>query len=222
MTLQASGLAGGRGARTLFSGIGFEIEAGEALRVEGRNGSGKTTLLRMVCGLVEPQAGEVRWRGQRVDAGVAAAAPWGARLLHIGHAAGIKDELSALENLRVAASLAGWPCSDTQARQALEAVGLRSRLGLPARSLSQGQRRRVQLARLALPASADVLVLDEPFNALDAESSAWLSEALSRRLDEGAVLVYTTHQDQTLRCRRAHRVQLGRREPVAPMRAEAS
>lgn len=222
MTLQAIGLVGGRGAHAraqpLFSGVDFSLADGEALRVTGCNGSGKTTLLRTLCGLTEPQAGSLLWRGvpvwrtpgQERDHGHPA---WPQDVHYIGHAAGLKGDLSALENLRFAQALAGRPCTHEQAEQALQALGLGPRLAsAPARTLSQGQQRRAVLARLALPSDRDppgLLVLDEPFNALDATSVAVLTDLLAQRLAQGAILVYTTHQGQSVPARRTQAWHLG-------------
>jgi len=217
MMLQAIGLAGGRGPHArvhpLFSDLDVALGEGESLRVTGRNGSGKTTLLRTLCGLIEPLAGELLWRGRPVRRDGTA---WRSELRYIGHAAGLKDDLSALENLRVAQALAGRPCSEAQAAQALQALGLDPRaVAAPARTLSQGQKRRAVLARLALPVghgAPGLLVLDEPFNALDAASVAQLTALLAQRLAQGAMLIYTTHQGQSVPARRAQTWHLGAAE----------
>lgn len=217
MMLQAIGLVGGRGPHArvhpLFSDLDVALGEGESLRVTGRNGSGKTTLLRTLCGLIEPLAGELLWRGRPVRRDGTALR---SELLYIGHAAGLKDDLSALENLRVAQALAGRPCSEAQAAQALQALGLDPRAAAaPARTLSQGQKRRAVLARLALPVghgAPGLLVLDEPFNALDAASVAQLTALLAQRLAQGAMLVYTTHQGQSVPARRAQTWHLGAAE----------
>lgn len=206
MTLQASQLAYARGRQTLFEGLELEVQPGEALRVAGRNGSGKTSLLRVLCGLATPRAGLVRWQRRSIRA---ARDHFHQALLYIGHGSGLKDDLTASENLRMGAVLSGKTCSLAQARQALAALGLAERAHVPARALSQGQRRRVVLARLALEPSSALLILDEPFNALDAESSQVLSQLLNHHLQAGAVVVYTTHQAQTLAASTTHELHLG-------------
>lgn len=206
MTLQASGLAYARGARTLFADLDFDVKPGEALRVAGRNGSGKTSLLRVLSGLAEPLRGEVRWQGRAIRA---QRDVFHQALAYIGHGNGVKDDLSALENVRTSAALSGRACSSAQALQALRQMGLGNRAHLPARVLSQGQRRRVVLARLAIGPVAPLLVLDEPFNALDQESVEALSSWLNQQLAQGASVVYTTHQSQLLTVARHHEVQLG-------------
>ncbi|HEX5785536.1 MAG TPA: cytochrome c biogenesis heme-transporting ATPase CcmA [Burkholderiaceae bacterium] len=190
MTLQATQLALSRGNRSLFTGLDFEVQPGEALRIVGSNGSGKTSLLRVLCGLSEPQAGTVRWRGQAIRS---ARDALHRHLLYIGHAAGLKDDLTACENLQLASTLAGRRCSREQAVRALNQLGLQGRAHLPARVLSQGQRRRVLLARLAQEPDEALIVLDEPFNALDQDAVAQVSGLLVYQLAAGATLVYTSH-----------------------------
>lgn len=206
MTLQASGLTYARGRRKLFSELDFTVKAGEALRVAGRNGSGKTSLLCLLSGLADPQKGEVLWQGRSIRS---QRDVFHRSLTYIGHRHGIKDDLTALENVRTNATIAGRACSHEQALAALAHMGLRQRAHLPARVLSQGQRRRVLLARLAIAPVAPLLILDEPFNALDQESVEVLSSWLKRQLDQGASLVYTTHQSQLLTAAHHHELYLG-------------
>lgn len=206
MTLQASGLTYARGQRKLFSNLDFDVKPGEALRVAGRNGSGKTSLLCVLCGLAEPQRGEVRWQGRSIRS---QRDVFHRSLAYIGHRHGIKDDLTALENVRTSAALAGRACSSAQALHALDQLGLRNRAHMPVRVLSQGQRRRVVLARLAIEPVVPLLILDEPFNALDQESVEVLSSWLSRQLADGASVVYTTHQSQLLTASRHHELRLG-------------
>jgi heme exporter protein A len=196
MALKGTQLACERGGRRLFAGIDVEVGAGEALWVQGDNGSGKTSLLRLLCGLLAPTLGTVQWCGQdlrrlRED--------FHRELLYIGHAPGLKDELSAAENLQFGARLRGADGDVRDAEAALERVGLGRQAHLPAGRLSQGQRRRVALARLHLPRRPRLLVLDEPFAALDAAASERLEAALAHHLSEGGTVVYTTHQAQALR-----------------------
>ena len=208
MMLQASRLALDRGYRRLFSELAFTLQAGEALRVTGPNGSGKTSLLRVLCGLAQPSAGEVLWRGQALNHDREA---FHRELLYVGHLSGIKDDLNPIENVQAAAAWRGRPCSEAQALSALSELGLRTRARVPSRALSQGQRRRVLLAQLALQPAAHLSILDEPFNALDQDSIALVTALLEQQLDAGGAVVYTTHQGQTLRARHTHELKLGGR-----------
>lgn len=210
MTLQASQLAFARGNRPLFTDVSFELKPGEALRVAGRNGSGKTSLLRVLCGLSQALKGDVRWQGQLI---ARQRDSFHQSLTYMGHGLGLKDDLTACENVQISAVLAGHACTRSQAQGALAQFGLKGKADLPARVLSQGQRRRVLLSRLALApaegASARLLVLDEPFVALDQESVSLLASVLERQLVQGAMLVYTTHQPLALKASGTHELLLG-------------
>ncbi|MBU1358065.1 MAG: cytochrome c biogenesis heme-transporting ATPase CcmA [Gammaproteobacteria bacterium] len=184
-----------RGGRSLFEGLNLRVPAGRALHVSGANGSGKTSLLRMVCGLLMPTDGEVLWRGQRAGHRNEAMAR---ELVYLGHAAGLKDELSAEENLLAATRLAGRPVASQDAVDALSASGLRGQEDVAVRRLSQGQRKRVSLAQLLLARSSSLWVLDEPFNALDASASAWLRALIASQVASGGVVLLTDHQDHPL------------------------
>ena len=188
--LQVIALSCERGGRPLFAPQSFTLSPGQAMQIEGDNGSGKTSLLRMVCGLAPTASGEVRWGGQAI-AQVRHA--FLRDLLYLGHNLGLKDELSAVENLRVASVLAGHPVSHEQALQALQAQGLEARAHLPLRVLSQGQKRRVALARLHL-SKARLWVLDEPFVALDTLAVHALQQVLRNHLQQDGLLLFTSHQ----------------------------
>jgi len=199
MHLQVHRLACARGERQLFSDLSFELRGGEALWLKGRNGSGKTSLLRLLCGLGRPLLGEVRWNGVPIQR---LREDYHRQLVYSGHAGAVKDDLSAWENVAMGSALAGIACSRAQAHGALASVGLDAVADRPARALSQGQRRRVGLARLALEPLPPLLLLDEPFVALDQPSVQALCGALDRHLERGGMLVYTTHQAQPLRAGR--------------------
>ena len=192
-----------RGGRRLFSALTQSIHPGQLLRVQGDNGAGKTSLLRMICGLMEPTEGQMLWRGQRTSA---LKEELGRELIYLGHAAALKDELSPLENLRTACTLSGQPTTERAARQALTQAGLRGHESTVVRKLSQGQRKRSVLARLALghaspdnetppnmPPSMPLWVLDEPFNSLDSSATAWLVGLIKTQLQQGGVVVLTSH-----------------------------
>lgn len=188
--LRGEGLAAIRGDRSLFAGLELELDAGELLYVNGPNGSGKTTLLRMLCGLVLPAAGRVLWKGEEIHQ---LGDGFRAELLYCGHHNAVKDDLSGLENLRTASRLAGFDLNEAEALEALERMGLSGYEDLPTRVLSQGQKRRVGLARLLL-SQASLWVLDEPFNALDVSAVESLQSTIRGHLDGGGMVVLTTHQ----------------------------
>ena len=206
MTLQAHHIACVRGGRTLFSNLDLAVAPGEALWVAGANGSGKSSLLRILCGLAPPAAGTVHWRGRDI---AATRDDYHRDLFYCGHAPGLKDDLPAWRNIDVARRIAGQASGIDDARRALALFGLEHALHLPCAILSQGQRKRVLLSRLALAPRPALLILDEPFSALDAGSIATLRALLERHLGDGGSIVYTTHQDLELGAGRLHRLDLG-------------
>ena len=189
--LELQAVACVRGGRTLFSDVNLALQPGQLLRVSGVNGAGKTSLLRMLCGLLAPAQGRVLWQGQAI---ASLRDEFNRQLVYVGHAAALKDDLSALENLQTAGVLGGSVSTDSDALAALAQAGLRGRERVPARILSQGQRRRVALARLELGGASKLWVLDEPFNALDNAATAWLLALVTAQLARGGVVVLTSHQ----------------------------
>lgn len=188
--LTASNLAVRRGDRALFSGVEVSLDVGELLYVSGVNGSGKTTLLRLLCGLTLPEEGEVCWSGENIRS---LGDDYHRQLFYFGHLNAIKDELSGLENLQAAMALAGQPVSEDEAIEALDKMGLEGYEDLPSKVLSQGQKRRVALARLLLT-RARLWILDEPFTALDVVAIAHLRDTLRAHLAAQGLVVLTTHQ----------------------------
>ncbi|KAF4516375.1 hypothetical protein B566_EDAN000618 [Ephemera danica] len=190
-----------RGERELFSGLNFTVTPGLLFAIVGENGSGKSSLLRMLSGLLPSARGVIRWNGTAIDE---VHDDYRRHLTYLGHLNGIKDDLTPVENLQISAELFGDDHSATAAREALQAVGLgRHTEGLPTRVLSQGQKRRVALARLWL-SKRPVWILDEPFAALDDAGTALLTERLARHLETGGMAVVATHQavgvrDESLR-----------------------
>ncbi len=192
--LSVTDLACARGERTLFRGINFQVQAGEILLVQGGNGQGKTSLLRLLTGLSTPLEGEIRWRGERIQD---CRERYHAEMAYIGHVNGIKDDLTPMENLRMAAGLAGRRLDEARAEQTLGRLGLALCLDLPARVLSFGQRRRVALAGV-LTAGALLWILDEPLTGLDVHGVALLESLLHEHTEQGGLVVMTTHQPLSL------------------------
>jgi heme exporter protein A len=192
--LEASDLELERGGRRLFRGLTLALAKGELLRVAGANGSGKTTLLKILCGLLSPQAGEVRWQGAPIRL---LREDYSRQLVYLGHAPAVKDELTAAENLAITCTLAGLPAAPQAVRQALDAYGLPSS-EVPVRRLSQGQRRRAALARLLLSEAVPLWLLDEPFTALDAAAARFTGELIAQHVARGGAAIYTTHQDAAI------------------------
>lgn len=176
LLLSADGLAGRRGGRLLFDALSFTLAAGQIVWLRGRNGSGKTSLLRLLAGVAQPEVGTLRR---------------GAPLLYVAHANALKDDLTAAESLAFLARLHGQPTASVP--DALARFGLRTLADAPVRVLSQGQRRRVTLARLALAPAAAVWLLDEPFDALDDEGTRALATLLRDHAAQGGAAVIASH-----------------------------
>ncbi len=188
--LQVVDLTCSRGDRALFEKLSFSVQPGELLYVQGANGSGKTTLLRTLCGLSQPADGEVRWQGTPISQ---LADDYRSQLCYIGHANGIQGDLSAAENLRFGTCVGGAD-SHADIAAALERVGLTKAARLPAKFLSQGQKRRLALARL-LVTTKPLWILDEPLTALDVHFGAIMNERLTAHVAAGGLVVITSHQE---------------------------
>ncbi len=171
-----------RGGRRLVDKLTLEIAGGELVLVEGANGAGKTTLLRSLAGLSSiGLTGSIACHSEK--------------LLFLGHKAGVKQLLTARENL-------AWFCDSHLAPHAgidaaLEQVGLYGYENVLCRHMSAGQQRRVNLARLYL-SRADLWLLDEPFTAIDREGVKALTQTLVERVQAGAAVIMTSHQDLPL------------------------
>ena len=190
--LQAIDLSCLRGDRRLFRGLNFTVAPGEALRVHGDNGVGKTSLLRILAGLSPAAAGTVRWRGKDLER---ASEDYLRDLVFIGHANALKEDLTPVENLLAAVTLAGIESDESTVRGCLAREGLEDASDLPVQWLSQGQKRRVALARLGQCDSRALWILDEPFSALDRLSVERLCGRIGTHVSRGGIAVLTTHQD---------------------------
>lgn len=204
--IKVQDLACVRDERVLFENLNFELLQGEVLFIEGRNGSGKTTLLRTLCGLFTPSEGEVYWCGESIRT---LAEEYTRDLVYIGHRPGIKEDLTGVENLRIASILDGIELDEDAAWNALERMGLAGHEDLPVRVLSAGQKRRVALARL-LVSNARLWILDEPFTALDKAAVGFLQSVIHEHLDRGGMVMLTTHQEITLTDGEVKRLHLGK------------
>lgn len=194
--LQTADLAVQRGERLLVEHLDVELPPGSVTWLRGRNGRGKTSLLRLVSGLASPAAGRVTIAGQpqrRADT------TWRRALLYIGHQNALKDDLAASEALAFLMRLAGIPTPFAQIDEALRRLGVFAKRRAMVRTLSQGQRRRVALARLALSMATPLWLLDEPFDALDVDGIATLNELLTEHARAGGATLLTSHQPLSLK-----------------------
>ena len=203
--LEASDLDCRRGGRALFRGLSFALRGGELLRVAGANGSGKTSLLKILCGLLTPDQGEVRWRGESIRR---LREDYARNLVYLGHAPAVKDDLTAAENLSIACTLTGIEAPAQSVHEALARYGLPAG-EVPVRKLSQGQRRRAALARLLLSQGVPLWLLDEPFAALDASAARLTEELIASHVAGGGAVAYTTHQEANIRAGVLRVVELG-------------
>lgn len=193
-----------RGDRRLFSGLNFALNPGTLLHLQGPNGSGKTTLQRAICGLLLPREGEIRWNGEGIRS---LKEEYCREVVYLGHLNGIKNDLTGLENLRFSATLDGDSLHDDLLWDALKRMGLSGVEDLPTKVLSQGQKKRVALARLLL-SSAQLWVLDEPFVGLDVHAVELLQSLVSEHVAAGGMVILTTHQEVALTSGRIQRLKL--------------
>jgi len=203
--LEIEGLACVRGDKQLFSGLSFSLEAGSLLHVHGPNGSGKTTLLRAIAGLVLQENGEIRWNGEVTEK---QKDDFNRELLYLGHHYGLKFELTGYENLKVFANLSGAEISEHEVETALTRFGLAHCVELPVKVLSQGQKRRVALARLLLQRSR-LWILDEPFVALDMAAVELLLGVIKAHVADGGMVILTTHQEVAIEAGHLQHLHLG-------------
>ena len=202
--LEARDLECVRGRRQLFAGVSFVMQPGDCYELRGPNGSGKTSLLRMLCGLLPPTSGRILWRGAPINQ---CRQEFLAAVTYVGHRSSVKHELTMLENLLVATALSGWDVSRERARAALERMGLTGLDDAPGRRLSEGQQRRVALARL-VACRTPVWFLDEVQAALDETATKVLMEVIDEHLGEGGIAVIATHQPLELVRHSSRRIEL--------------
>ncbi|MDM0106856.1 cytochrome c biogenesis heme-transporting ATPase CcmA [Variovorax sp. J22R24] len=184
-------LACARGGRRVFAGVTFDAAPGDVVQVRGSNGSGKSSLLRLLCGLLQPTGGDVHWRGRHVGAHEA---DFAREVAYMGHAGGMSGELTVRENLRFSLHVAGSASGDAACRDVLQRLQLADREHERLRHLSQGQQRRLSLARVLL-SQRPLWLLDEPCAGLDAEGERSFDAFLAEHVRRGGMAVVTTHRD---------------------------
>ncbi|MBY7802580.1 cytochrome c biogenesis heme-transporting ATPase CcmA [Vibrio fluvialis] len=203
--LEVKNLTAIRDERVLFEGLSFTIQSGELVQIEGRNGTGKTTLLRIVTGLGDRDDGEIHWNNVNIEADRDS---YHQELLFLGHQAGVKRELTALENLRFYQAVHAAGTQEEDLYQALTQVGLAGREDVPVAQLSAGQQRRVALARLWL-SRQKLWILDEPLTAIDKQGVKVLEALFLQHAEQGGIVVLTTHQDMFADNPKLRKIKLG-------------
>ncbi|MFV1997727.1 MAG: cytochrome c biogenesis heme-transporting ATPase CcmA [Acidiferrobacterales bacterium] len=194
-----------RGDRLLFTNLSLSLSPGQLLHIKGANGSGKTTLLRAICGLFIPQQGDILWNDANIDS---LDEDYRREFFYLGHLNGIKDDLNALENLAISNRLNNNELNNEQICDALGKMGLAGFEELPTKMLSQGQKRRVALTHLLLN-STPLWILDEPFVALDTNAVQLLQSVIADKLQNGGLVLLTTHQEVALPTGEIYQLQLG-------------
>jgi heme exporter protein A len=193
--LEAVDVSCRRGEELLFRDLSFEILPGQLVWLRGQNGSGKTSLLRIVAGLSPPDAGVVSLGAGRAR-------------VYIGHANALKDDLTVTESLTFLARLHGLDSEPEAVRAALRTLAIHHRRHATVRTLSQGQRRRVALARLALERAPSLWILDEPFDALDTEGVKAVNQLLVGHLGRQGSVLLTSHLQLDLQSTAVHELDL--------------
>ncbi len=186
--LTCESLAVARGERTLFEGLSFAVDAGEAVALTGPNGSGKTSLLRAIAGLIRPESGRIAFSGEGAPLEAEEARAAGLHLL--GHQDGLKPTRTAGEELDFQAAWTGADRAGIDA--AIAALELKPLLALETRKLSAGQRRRLALGRL-IASPRPLWLLDEPLAPLDARWRDSLGFLMAAHLKAGGLILAAVH-----------------------------
>lgn len=183
-----------RGNEWLFNDLSFQIFPGQIVWLQGQNGRGKTSLLRLIVGLAQPERGALMWAVPQEGLDTVTRK----NLVYIGHTNGLKDDLTVTESLQFLARLHGRDSSPEAVTNALQMMQMLHRKNALVRTLSQGQRRRVALARLALERDPCMWVLDEPFDALDAQGISVVNQLLLEHIQRGGCVFLTSHLSLSL------------------------
>ena len=201
--LTVAGLHLWRGDRHVLRGLDFEAIPGHCVLLTGRNGAGKTSLLRVIAGLLEPEEGEVRWRGQHARE---IRDEFHAELAYLGHEPPLKGDLTGRENLRFATGIRRLVSPD-EIDTALVRTGASPFADRPARTLSAGQKRRVALAGVLLTQAA-LWLLDEPATNLDADGQQLVSDLIAAHVGGNGMVVAAVHHALVLPSEKVRRLEL--------------
>ncbi len=182
-----------RGYRELFNKLSFELSPGEILHIKGENGTGKTSLLRILAGLALPVSGDISFEGYDCRK---YRSEYNEQIAFIGHKLGIKLELTPVENIHSYCEL-GKSCTEQQILDVLEKVGLYGFEEMYCNQLSAGQKRRVAIAQ-AILSKARLWILDEPFTSLDVVGVDYFLRVIQQHINEGGMVLLTTHQEVNL------------------------
>ena len=194
IAIQVSRLSKSFGGRTVLDGVDFQIAAGQSVALTGANGAGKTTLLGCLAWALRPDGGEVRWFGQLAGGNVALRRAIGL----LAHESGLYSHLTLRENLLFAARMSAAGDAAGISQRWLELTGLAPHANALPTQLSRGMRQRLAVGR-ALIHDPPILLLDEPFAALDAAGAEWLSALLAELRNRGRTLCFVAHEQERVR-----------------------
>jgi heme exporter protein A len=189
LAVEARGLCRRYGRRWALVDVTFDLPRGSALMVAGRNGSGKSTLFRVLATAIRADRGTARIEGHDIHGAKPAVRQLIALLTHQSH---LYEALSALENLQVAARFLGKDARAAALVPLLAEVGLAERAGDPVATFSAGMRKRLSFARTLLQEAA-VVLLDEPYGALDPPGFRLVDRFFSLLRRRGATVLVATH-----------------------------
>lgn len=192
-TLTVNNLSCEKGEQLLFEKLSFALEQGEVMQIRGINGCGKTSLLRILAGIGFANSGEILWNNQLIEKN---REQYQSAIHYIGHKLGLKDDLTATENLQFCCNILGR--DDSEIPSILNALGFAANCQLLVRALSAGQKRRIALAKLML-LPARLWILDEPFTAIDQEGIGLLANLMEKHLANSGMIIFTSHQDIPLK-----------------------
>ena len=186
--LNIKNLACWRNDQVLFNNLNLSLSPANVLFLQGENGSGKTSLLRILCGFRLADEGDIFWDNESVLSNY----EYFQNISYVGHKNGIKDELTAEENLNLMRSMA--TASDIKTESVLKQIGLFKQADVLTRQLSAGQKRKLALARLMMTNNS-FWILDEPFTSLDVASVGFFEELIKQHITRGGMLILTSHHD---------------------------
>ena len=192
--LTANSLSCIRGERELFADLDFELNSGQCMHVIGANGSGKTSLLRILIGINQSETGDVKWCGESSQS----SSSFLKETTYIGHKDGLKNELTAVENLTFYQKLSSEANLnrrdvDELIDSTLDKMSILDCADLVVSKLSFGQRRRLAFARLLI-VDFKLWVLDEPFTGIDVQGRELIEKICADHLNDKGMIILTNHQ----------------------------
>jgi len=189
----------------LFQGLGFILEEGGLLQIDGANGSGKSSLLQMCVGLIQASEGEITWNDEDIKL---SRYQFQSNMTYFGHTNGVKAGLTALENMKVMHALCGSK-NNIDYSLILEQIGLSDMEDVLLSRMSAGQKRRVGLSRIFI-ASSKLWLLDEPFNALDKDGKKIIEQLIVSHCTNGGMVIFATHQTMEINGYPLQHIHLGK------------